>query len=357
MNSWNITPPDAALSAAIQHKIDTKTKPLGALGQLEALAHQIALVQQTLRPALHRPHVLVFAADHGIAQAGVSQYPPEVTHQMVRNFASGGAAINVFCHQNGLGLTIVDAGVRGSFADLPTVRDEKIAEGTRNFAHEPAMTAAQCTDALQRGARLADELHASGCNVLGVGEMGIGNTSAAAVLMHQLTGHALVDCVGRGTGLDAAGLAHKLDTLTRAVAAHSTVGTAPLAVLATFGGFEIAQMCGALLRAAEHRMLLLIDGFIASAALLVAARLAPAVLGYCVFCHESDEQGHRRLLAELGGRPLLRLGLRLGEGTGCALAYPLVRAAAGFLNEMASFESAGVSDDSGSQAVRPTQTN
>ncbi len=345
--TWNITRPDAELTAAIAHKIATKTKPLGALGQLEDLAHRIALVQQTLTPQLRRPHVLVFAADHGIAQSGVSQYPPEVTHQMVRNFAAGGAAINVFCRYNGLDLTIVDAGVRGSFADLPAVRDEKIAGGTRNFAHEPAMSAAQCTDALQRGARLVDELQAGRCNVLGVGEMGIGNTSSAAVLMHKLTGRPLGECVGRGTGLDAAGLAHKLTTLATAVAAHPQVGSEPLAVLATFGGFEIAQMCGALLRAAEHRMLLLIDGFIASAALLVAARLAPALLSYCVFCHESEEQGHRLLLAELGGQPLLRLGLRLGEGTGCALAYPLVRAAAGFFNEMASFESAGISDAAG----------
>jgi len=347
VSTWNITSPDEALTAAIQHKIDTKTKPLGALGELESLARQVALVQQTGTPTLHQPHVLVFAADHGIAQAGVSQYPPEVTHQMVRNFAGGGAAINVFCRQNNLGLTIVDAGVCGSFADLPAVRDEKLAKGTRNFAHEPAMSADQCAAALQRGARLVDELHAAGCNVLGLGEMGIGNTSSAAVLMHLLTGRPLAECVGRGTGLDAAGLARKLATLTQAVAAHPQVGVEPLAVLATFGGFEIAQMCGAMLRAAELRLLLLIDGFIASAALLVAARLAPAVLAYCVFCHESDEQGHRLLLAELGGRPLLRLGLRLGEGTGCALAYPLVQAAVSFLNEMASFESAGVSDDSG----------
>ena len=347
MSTWSVTPPDAALGAAIRHKIDTKTKPLGALGQLETLAYQLALVQNTLAPRLRRPHVLVFAADHGIAQAGVSQYPPEVTHQMVRNFAGGGAAINVFCRQNGLGLTIVDAGVRGSFADLPAVRDEKLAEGTRNFAEAPALTPEQCAEALRRGARLADELHTAGCNVLGVGEMGIGNTSSAAVLMHKLTGRPLAECVGRGTGLNDAGLRRKLAILTRAVAAHPQVGAEPLAVLATFGGFEIAQMCGALLRAAEHGMLLLIDGFIASAALLVTARLAPAVLAYCVFCHESEEYGHRLLLAELGGRPLLRLGLRLGEGTGCALAYPLVQAAAGFLNDMASFASAGVSDDSG----------
>jgi len=347
VSTWNIQPPDLALAAAIAHKIDTKTKPLGALGQLESLAQQVALVQQTLTPELRRPHILVFAADHGIAEAGVSQYPPEVTHQMVRNFASGGAAINVFCRQNKLGLTIVDAGVRGSFADLPAVRNEKIAEGTQNFAHAPAMTAAQCADALARGARLVEELHATGCNVLGLGEMGIGNTSSAAVLMHLLTGRPLAECVGRGTGLDAAGVARKLTVLTQALSAHQLLGLDPLSILATFGGFEIAQICGALLRAAELRILLLLDGFIASAALLVAARLAPAVLTYCVFCHESGEQGHRLLLAELGGQPLLHLGLRLGEGTGCALAYPLVQAAVNFLNEMASFESAGVSDDSG----------
>lgn len=345
MSTWHIAPLDLTLAAAIEEKINTKTKPLGALGQLENLARQIALVQQTMTPQLRQPHVLVFAADHGIAQAGVSQYPPEVTHQMVRNFAQGGAAINVFCRQHGLGLTIVDAGVRGSFADLASVRDEKLAEGTQNFAHTPAMTAAQCTDALQRGARLVDELHAADCNVLGFGEMGIGNTSSAAVLLHLLTGQPLAECVGRGTGLDEAGLARKRAILAQAVAAHPTMGSEPLAVLATFGGFEIAQLCGAMLRAAEHRMLLLIDGFIASAALLVAARLAPAVLDYCVFCHKSGEQGHRLLLAELGGQPLLRLGLRLGEGTGCALAYPLVQAAVGFLTEMASFASAGVSDD------------
>jgi nicotinate-nucleotide--dimethylbenzimidazole phosphoribosyltransferase len=347
VSTWSIQPPDLALAAAITHKIDTKTKPSGALGQLESLAQQVALVQQTLTPELRRPHILVFAADHGIAEAGVSQYPPKVTHQMVRNFASGGAAINVFCRQNKLGLTIVDAGVRGSFADLPAVRNEKITEGTQNFAHAPAMTAAQCADALARGARLVDELHATGCNVLGLGEMGIGNTSSAAVLMHLLTGRPLAECVGRGTGLDAAGVARKLAVLTQAVVTHQVLDLDPLAILATFGGFEIAQICGALLRAAELRILLLLDGFIASAALLVAARLAPAVLAYCVFCHESGEQGHRLLLAELEGQPLLHLGLRLGEGTGCALAYPLVQAAVNFLNEMASFESAGVSDDSG----------
>ena len=347
MNGFTIPalrPPDAALTAAIEQRIDTKTKPLGALGQLEILARQVALIQQTLTPVLRRPHVLVFAADHGIAAAGVSAYPADVTHQMVRNFAAGGAAINVFCRLHGLALRVVDAGVRGSFADVPAVRDQKIAEGTRDFRHAPAMTPAECQRALVLGAALVNEVHGTGCNVVGFGEMGIGNTSAAAVLLHLLGGTPLADCVGRGTGLDEAGLTHKRAVLAAAVAAHPTVdGTDPLAVLATFGGFEIAQLCGAMLRAAELGMVLLIDGFIASAALLVAWRLAPAVLSYCVFSHESAEGGHPHLLRVLGAQPLLRLGLRLGEGTGCALAYPLVQAAVAFLNEMASFASAGVS--------------
>ncbi len=337
-------PLDLTLAGAIEQKINQKTKPLGALGQLEDLARQVALVQQTLTPALRRPHLLVFAADHGLAAEGVSAYPPDVTHQMVRNFAAGGAAINVFCRLHGLTLRVIDAGVRGSFADLPAVRDQKIAEGTHNALHGPAMSAAECQQALRLGAAAVDEVAATGCNVLGLGEMGIGNTSAAALLLHCLTGQPLAECVGRGTGLDAAGLARKQAVLAAVLAAHPTLNHSdPLAVLATFGGFEIAQLTGAMLRAAELGMLLLIDGFIASAALLVAWRLAPSVLPYCVFSHESAEGGHPHLLRVLGARPLLRLGLRLGEGTGCALAYPLLQAAVAFLNEMASFESAGVS--------------
>ena len=341
------TAPDLALLPAINHKIDQKTKPPGALGRLEDLARQAALAQQTLTPELRQPHLLVFAADHGIAAEGVSPYPAEVTQQMVRNFAAGGAAINVFCRLHGLTLQVIDAGVSGSgFADLGgLVRDERVAAGTRNFRHEPAMTAAECAEALRRGAALADELHHTGCNVLGLGEMGIGNTSSAAVLLHLLSGVPLADCVGRGTGLDDAGLARKLAVLTAAVAAHPTLDRAdPRAVLATFGGLEIAQMAGAMLQAATHRMLVLVDGFIGGAAALVAARLDANVLPYCVFSHQSAEAGHRLMLDALGARPLLQLDLRLGEGTGAALAYPLLQAAVAFLNEMASFESAGVSN-------------
>ena len=338
-------PLSAELTAALQARIDQKTKPPGALGMLEALALQAGRVQHTVHPTLSHPHVVVFAADHGIAAEGVSPYPAEVTGQMVRNFAAGGAAINVFCRLHGLRLLVVDAGVAGSLADLgPAVRDEKVAAGTRNFLHEPAMSADQCQDALRRGAAVVDDLHRAGCNVVGFGEMGIANTSSAAVLLHLLTGHPLAACVGRGTGLDTAGLRHKTDALARAVAAHPALdATDPLAVLATFGGFEIAQLCGAMLQAAAHRMLVVVDGFIVGAALLVAARLRPEVLAYCVFSHQSAEQGHRLLLAALGAEPLLQLGLRLGEGTGAALAFPLLQAAVAFLAEMASFESAGVS--------------
>lgn len=350
MPDFHIRPLNQELAAAIQHKIDSKTKPVGALGQLEALAQQVALVQQTLTPQLRQPHVLVFAADHGIAAEGVSKYPQEVTYQMVLNFLSGGAAINVFCRQQGMALKVVDAGVKGSFADFPAVINQKIAEGTRSFLHEPAMSAAQCEQALAAGAKLAREVAATGCNVLGFGEMGIANTSAATLLMHRFTGLPLTECLGRGTGLDDEQLSHKAAVLTAAAQQHAAV-TNPLEVLATFGGFEIVQMVGAMLGAAEQGLVLLIDGFIATAALLAATALHPTVREYCVFCHQSEESGHRRMLAYLHAQPLLHLSLRLGEGTGCALAYPLLVAAVNFLNEMASFESAGVSQSTEAASV------
>lgn len=346
--AWPLPAPaplDSELAAALQAKLDQKTKPPGSLGELEKLALQAGLVQHTLQPQLRRPHLVVFAADHGIVAEGVSPYPAEVTGQMVRNFAAGGAAINVFCRLHGLQLLVVNAGVRASLADLgAAVRNEYVAAGTRNFLHEPAMSGTECQQALRRGAAVADDLYRAGCNIVGFGEMGIGNTSSAAVLLHLLTGRPLTECVGRGTGLDDAGLQHKIRVLSRAVAAHPDLDTAdPLAVLATFGGLEMAQLCGALLQAAAHRMLILVDGFIVGAALLVAARLRPDVLAYCIFSHQSAEAGHGHLLAALGARPLLQLGLRLGEGTGAALAFPLVQAAVAFLREMASFAEAGVS--------------
>jgi len=342
MPIFAIARPSRELQAALQAKIDGKTKPLGALGELERLALRIGLIQGTLAPRLARPVIAVFAGDHGIAAEGVSPYPTEVTTQMVRNFLSGGAAINVFAQQNGVDLVIVDAGVAHVFEPHPKLVNAKVGMGTRNFLREPAMSADECELALARGADVAAAAAQAGTNVMGFGEMGIGNTSSAAVLTALATGAPLAACVGRGAGLDDAGLAHKLDVLRRAMDRHARARE-PLAALAAFGGFEIAMMAGAMLRAAELGMVLLVDGFIATAALASAARLHPQMLEYCVFSHRSSEPGHRLLLEHLHAIPLLDLGLRLGEGTGAALAYPILEAAAGFLNDMASFESAGVS--------------
>lgn len=344
---FNIVVPDRALEASLRNKIDRKTKPLGALGQLEGLALQLGLIQQTLEPTLANPQMLVFAGDHGAAKAGVSAYPQEVTWQMVENFLAGGAAINVFARVNCLALTVVDAGVAHDFGyEREGLIDLKIAPGTANYLEEPAMTPGQCTQAIEQGAGVAFGLAAAGCNVVGFGEMGIGNTASASLITHCLTGAPLADCVGRGTGLDDAGLARKQALLEQALVRYRVTGgdDDPFRVLAEFGGFEIATMVGAMLAAAEAKMVLLIDGFIVGAAALVAARLAPALRDYCVFCHRSAEPGHAVQLTALDAQPLLDLGLRLGEGTGAALAYPLLQAAAAFLNEMASFESAGVSD-------------
>jgi nicotinate-nucleotide--dimethylbenzimidazole phosphoribosyltransferase len=338
-----VAAPDRALAPALQRKIDQKTKPLGALGQLEAVALKIGLIQQTLTPNLSNPQIIVFAGDHGAAKAGVSAFPQEVTWQMVENFLAGGAGINVFARQNGLGLTVVDAGVAHDFGPRPGLVNAKVAPGTRNYIEEPAMTAEECAAALEHGAGLVRALAKNGCNVVGFGEMGIGNTAAASLITHCLTGASLDVCVGRGTGLDDAGLARKRELLAKALARAGEVKE-PLAVLAQFGGFEIAMMAGAMIAAAQAGMVLLIDGFIVSSAALVAARLAPNLVDYCVFCHRSAEPGHRAQLSAFGAEPLLDLGLRLGEGTGAALAYPLVQAAVNFLNEMASFESAGVSE-------------
>ncbi len=341
-----ITQPDDELRFVLQNRIDRKTKPLGALGQLEKLALQIGLVQQTLVPELKQPHVLVFAADHGAAKAGISAYPQEVTWQMVENFLSGGAAINVFARQNGIHLAIVDAGVAHDFGKRPGLINHKINAGTANYIEQPAMTAAQCRLALERGAELSRNLAQNGCNVVGIGEMGIGNTGSASLITHCLSDLPLPACVGRGSGLDDAGLARKRLLLEQALRRYRMAGgdDAPLSVLAEFGGFEIAMMVGAMLGAAEAGMLVLIDGFIAGAAALTAIRLYPDLAAYCVYAHRSAEAGHAAQLQALGGEPLLDLGLRLGEGSAAALAFPLLEAAAAFLREMASFESAGIAD-------------
>ena len=338
---FNIKPVSLALKNDLQNKIDQKTKPLGALGQLESLALKIGLIQNTLTPCLSKPTLLIFAGDHGIVASGVSAYPQSVTAQMVANFLSGGAAISVFSRQHNLELLIVDAGVNANLTSHPKLIAAKIAKGTKNFLTEPAMTVSQCETAIQRGAVLVMQQHQAGCNCIGFGEMGIGNTSSAALLAHCLAELPLAQCVGRGTGLDDNQLQHKRNVLQQALVFHSGI-TAPLDVLATFGGFEIAMMVGAYLKAAELGMLILVDGFIASAALLAAHRLHPAVLDYCVFSHVSSEQGHQTLLATLDAKPILNLDLRLGEGSGISLSFPLIQSAVFFLNEMATFVDAGV---------------
>ncbi len=344
--SFSIQSPGKALDDALQNKINNKTKPLGSLGQLESLALQIGRIQQSLTPRFTDPHILVVAGDHGAAKAGVSAFPQEVTWQMVENFLAGGAAINVFARANGLSLKIVDAGVAHDFGPRDGLIDAKInPAGTRNYLSEAAMSADECAAALAKGAEIARALADQGCNVLGFGEMGIGNTASAALITHALTGTPLLDCIGRGTGLDDAGLARKRDLLMLATArAELPFDVDAMSVLAEFGGFEIVVMAGAMLGAAERGMTLLIDGFIVTSALLAASRIAPAVRDYCVFCHRSAEPGHLAQLRDLDAAPLINLGLRLGEGTGAALAWPLVNAAVAFLNEMASFEAAGVSE-------------
>lgn len=330
---------DAGLAQALEAAINNKTKPLGSLGVLESLAKQVGLIQRTLKPQLVKPTIMVFAADHGIVAENVSAFPQSVTWQMVENFLADGAAINVFARQNGCALQVIDAGVNHDFGLRPGLIDRKVGFGTRNFAVEPAMSRNDCATAMQHGMALVAGFEG---NVLGFGEMGIGNTSAAAAIMHRMTGLPLADCVGAGAGLPEAGIVHKLHVIGQAMARHATV-IEPLDVLATFGGYEIAMMVGAMLAAAERRMVLLVDGFIVTSALLVAARLQPALLDYCVFSHCSDERGHRQMLRHLGAQPLLTLGLRLGEGSACALALPLLQAAVNFLCEMATFESAQVS--------------
>ncbi len=331
---------DGALLAALDAVIDGKTKPRGSLGQLESLARQVGLAQATTRPVITMPSMLVFAGDHGIAEENVSAYPQDVTWQMVENFLSGGAAINVFARRNGMALHIVDAGVKFDFGDRPGLVSRKIRHGTRNFAQEPAMTPEECRLALESGMQLAADLPG---NVLGFGEMGIANTTSAAAILHRLGGVSINECVGAGTGLDDAGVRHKQAVLHRALALHAGV-TEPFEVLATFGGYEIAMMTGAMLQAAAERRLLLIDGFIVGSALLVAAKSCPSILNYCVFAHRSNERGHVRMLEIFGAQPLLDLGMRLGEGTGAALALPLVQAAVDFLCDMATFDSAGVDE-------------
>lgn len=330
-------------AADLQRRLDTRTKPQGSLGQLEKLAIQIGLALQSEQPRFTQPRVMVFAGDHGIACAGVSAFPQEVTAQMVANYLSGGAAINVLARQFGLALAVIDAGVANPVAAAPGLIDCSQGLGTRNFMHESAMTSQQRDAAIETGRRLAAAAIADGSNALLLGEMGIGNTASAAMLLHRLTQWPLDECVGRGTGLDDDGLARKI-MLLQTASSRCTARLQPLDALAEFGGFELAMLVGAILETARHRCLAVIDGFAVSVAAFIAGSLDESVQSHCIFSHCSAEKAHRALLRRLDATPLLDLNLRLGEATGAALAWPLIDASARLLSDMASFESAGVSD-------------
>ncbi len=332
-------PADPSFEAVLQAAIDSKTKPVGALGRIESLAAQIARVRRSLTPAMDRCTLTIFAGDHGIAAEGVSAYPQAVTRQMVLNFLSGGAAANVFARAAEVEVTVVDAGVAGGPIDHPALVSRRIGDGTANSATGPAMTVAERDAALDAGRALGA---GGAADAMAFGEMGIANTSAAALIAAKLTGRPVAGFTGRGTGVDDEGLARKRAALKRA-AARTAARLSGTEALAEYGGFEIAMMAGAMLGAAEAGRMVIVDGFIATAAAAAALDLEPAIRPALVFAHQSHEAGHPALLAALGAEPLLSLGLRLGEGTGALLAWPLLKAAAAMLREMASFESACVS--------------
>jgi nicotinate-nucleotide--dimethylbenzimidazole phosphoribosyltransferase len=339
-----ILPIDRQAARQAQAHLDTKTKPHGSLGRLEELACRLAAIYRTGLPPLPAQAVVVMAADHGVAEEGVSAYPAEVTAQMVRNFVAGGAAICVLARQAGAALRVVDLGTRGPRANLTGVLDHRLGPGTANFTRGPAMSKEQAAQALDIGISLADDLAREGLGLVGVGDMGIGNTTASSALTAALTGRPAAEVTGRGTGIDEAGWRRKVDVVERALTLHRPDSADPLGVLAQLGGFEIAGLTGLMLGAARHNLPVVLDGFITGAAALVAVRLCPVSRDYLIASHRSVEPGHAAVLDELGLRPLLDLDMRLGEGTGAVLAMHLVEASLRLLHEMATFTSAGVSE-------------
>ena len=340
---FHIERPDPAIRPALQAKIDNLTKPKGSLGRLEELALQVGLIQQTLSPELRHPQNIVFAADHGIVEEGVSIAPKEVTWQQVCHFTHphGTGGVNFLWRQHGFTLKVVDAGVD---YDLPKDRgiiDLKVGRGTRNFLHGPAMTETEIEQCLAGGASVVRQCFEEGSNVLSFGEMGIGNTSPSSIWMSCFTGIPLAECVGAGSGLDSAGIRHKYEVLSRAMANYRGDGS-PRDIIRWFGGFEMVMAVGAMLQAASLRMVILVDGFIMTNCMLAASRLYPEVLDYAVFGHCGDESGHKKVLDALGAKPLLSLGLRLGEGTGAICAYPILDSAIRMINQMDTFSGADI---------------
>lgn len=361
---FHIKRPDETLRPALQAKIDNLTKPKGSLGRLESIALQIGLIQQTLTPGLRHPQNILFAGDHGIVEEGVSVAPREVTWQQVCHFThpQGTGGVNFLCRQHGFTLKVVDAGVD---YDLPHDRgiiDFKIRRGTSNFLHGPAMSHEEMERCLECGAAVVQQCAKEGSNILSFGEMGIGNTSPSSVWMSYFTGIPIEECVGAGSGLDSAGTRHKARVLKAAMEnfnrevsgglpdssrhCSNTPGDNPPCppdeIIRWFGGFEMVMAVGAMLKAAEKGIVILVDGFIMTACILAASKLHPAVLDYAIFGHCGDESGHRKMLDWLGAKPLLSLGLRLGEGTGAICAYPIVESAVHMINEMDTFSGADI---------------
>lgn len=341
MITFDIKTPSREMDDEILNKIDFLTKPKGSLGKLETLAFRICRIQQTLSPKLSMPHNILFAADHGIVEEGVTVSPKEVTWQQLSHFSHGGAGINFLCNQHGFKLVLVDAGVDYDIPAGRGIMDCKIRKSTRNYLHEAAMTHEEFDLAIERGAKVVEDVHATGCNIVSFGEMGSGNTSSSSMWMHAFTGIPLADCIGAGAGLDRPGIAHKLDVLSRAWANYSGDGSAK-DLMAWFGGYEMVMAVGGMLKAAELGMTILVDGFIMTACILAASKLSPEVLEYAIFGHQGDECGHKLMLEAIGADPILHLDLRLGEGSGAVCAFPILDSAVRMINEMDDFQSVGV---------------
>lgn len=338
---FHINLPDKSIKPALWDKINNLTKPKGSLGRLEELALQIGLIQQTLSPSLRHPQNIIFAADHGIVEEGVSLSPKEVTWQQISNFLHGGAGINFLCRQHGFTLKIVDAGVDYDLPYDKGIINFKVRRGTQNYLHGPAMTKEEADLCLEQGAEIVRHCHEEGSNILSFGEMGIGNTSSSSIWMSYFTGIPLVQCVGAGSGLDTDGVRHKYHVLEQAMQNYQGDGSA-LDIIRWFGGLEMVMAIGAMLQAAEFGIIILVDGFIMTSCILAASRLYPEVLAYAIYGHCGDESGHRLLLDALHARPLLNMDLRLGEGTGAVCAYPLVDSAVRMINEMDNFAHASI---------------
>ena len=339
---FNIQSPCLDIKQDIQDKIDNLNKPKGSLGTLEDLALQICLIQQTLSPELSHPCHILFGGDHGIEREGVSVSPRNVTWQQMINFTKGGGGVNMFCNQHGFELKIVDIGVDYNLSDNPKIINRKIANGTKNFLYEPAMTEEQFRNAIDIGVAMTDECISEGCNVICIGEMGIANTSPSSIWMSIFGGIPLKECIGAGAGLSDEGIKHKYDILKKSIEKFNTSNHDIIDTIRYFGGFEMVGAMGSMLRAAEKHVLILVDGFIMSACIMAASKLYPEILKYAIFGHCGDESGHRKMLNILNVKPLLSLGLRLGEGTGALCAYPIIQSAVNMMNEMNNFNNAHI---------------